>query len=498
DTTLLINDTDGSTFSYADADKIVQMVARRLAAMGVSRGDHVVSCSSQHVEALLTCWAALMLGAVFVPLDHNLQKTTFGEIVGETAPKLVLCDFASWEKFADREELVIFDDDLPLTGNLVRFSEWLEQDSANEPAPYVQEPDDPAVILYTSGTSGRPKGVLLSHAALYCSGALMANTYSWNTDDILFSLGDYHTMSGLRNPCIASLFGGCSVVVASPASRCNALVVADCVTRHQATLLGSVPATIRQFNKFADRVGKQLLASLRQVICTGSVLTTEVAKEFETAYGLVVYNYYGLTETAGLCIGCTPDTQFDNPATVGKPLNCLVRIEDSAGKQLGSKQIGELLIYPANRMDGYYLNPELTNQVFENGWYRTGDFAMLEADGAVVLYGRSSDIVKNSSGDLINPQVVETIMEGLQEVAEAGVCGNVDASGEEYLTVFVVPSCAVDDEEQWLYALKAEAYKELGFLKMPYWLKRISALPVNSNGKLLRGQLKLLLSEEDV
>ncbi len=493
DRPLLVSDEDGSTFRYRDAERAVDLTAARLVAAGVGHGDRVCTFASQNSEALFAFWASLRLGAVFVPFDFRLPSRSLKTLLDQVAPRIVFCDTAGYKKLRETAPgvpCIVFDDaeDLPLR-ETERFSDWLDASEGAAVPNREIGPEDPAVILFTSGTSGRQKGVELSHGSLYRSGTLMARTYGWQPGDVLLNLGDFHTMSGLRNPAVASLHAGCCIVLTPPAARANALVVADCFHRNGVTLLGTVPALLRQFCRFADRLEGSDLASLRQVVCTGSVLTPDVRNSFSSRFSVPVYDYYGLTETGGICAGMGPHTSVSNPASIGRPLESLFRVESRKGEALGPGQVGAVLIYTPNLMEGYYQDRELTRLMIQDGWYRTGDLAYRDLDGGLVLVGREGDAVKDVRGELIPPDEFEACLEQLPLIEEAGLCGYVDSDGGESLAAFVIPSCDVHDKDAFIRTLCSYVHQELGAHKVPSRIELVHDLPRGTNGKLLRRKL---------
>lgn len=490
---LIIAEEDGSLFTYGDAHEVVTMAALRLASADVRKGDRICLVAPQHPEAVLLFWAAAQLGAIVVPLDFRLPKPILQGILADILPRLIFCDYNGAKNILKffSGECILFDDndDLPLHG-LQRFSEWLEDIGNASPFETSIEPEDAAVILFTSGTTGRPKGVVLSHGALCRSGALLAGSYQWRSDDVFWGLGDYHTMSGLRNPSIAALYAGCSILTTPLESRSNALLVTDSVSRHRVTILGTVPAMLRQFNQFADRVEKANLSSLRQVICTGSTLSSEVSKQFQSFFRVPLFNYYGLTETCGFCAGKLPGDLATTNASIGYPVDSLMRIEGETGNPLPAGETGELLIYSENLMLGYYQALARTQQALLDGWYRTGDLARREADGSIVLVGRKDEAIKNVSGELVYPQEIEEVLEQSGQVAEAAVCGFAGNGGEEQLVAFILAGKPVANQDAFIYDLRRMLHEKLGAYKVPARFLFVPELPKGTNGKLLRQKLK--------
>lgn len=489
---LLRNEEDGGTCTYGEAGEIVAAMGRRLAASGIGRGDRIAIIAPVRAETILLCWAVMDQGAVVVPLDHRLPDPELLAVCAQAEPSLLFCgrDQAALKAMTGIPAILLEDggeDLLPGTS----LAEWLREASAdgcpgNPRPPAVPAPGDPAAILFTSGTSGRAKGVVLSHAALCLSGALMASTYAWRPEDVLFNLGELHTMSGLRNPCLAALHAGCSFVVAPAAVRASSLLVSACIERHRVSLLACVPAMVLQFTRFRQRIAPGSLATLRMALCTGSRLPPAWAQEFESAFAVPVMNYYGLTETAGLCAGRVPGGDGLIPASLGVPLGCRVAILDEQGVPVPAGGVGELLISSDQLMSSYWRAPELTHRVLRDGWFHTGDLVRQGADGSLILIDRRGEAFKDARGEFIHPEELEQALERHPRVAEAGVRGG---DGEASFTAFVVP---LDRSLPWPdmeAELRGFMSAQLGAHRTPARILRAEALPRGANGKLLRRKL---------
>lgn len=495
------DDSDGSCFTYEDADEVISAIMHRLQKENVKKGDSALIWGPVHSEAILFFWAAVRSGIVVVPLDPALPLDEANSIINRVSPKIIFADGGLCQKVDSATvKVVVFDGQEDAEGDNPALSEWLSGDDFDTDKASVIDnlSSEPAVILFTSGTTGRCKGVVHSHSSMAHSGRLMAVTYGWEATDVLLSPGDLHTMSGLRNPCISSVYAGCSVLVTSEDTRRNISALSECATRHGVTLMTTVPATLQQINIIGSRRDFNLPSKLRMIMVTGSRLSSKVKANFSGRYNVPLYNYYGLTETAGLCAGEIPgmDGGGGGEDNIGYPVDSLFRIVDDKGNDVKDGEKGELWIQSANLMKGYYNDKGATKKAIRGRWFRTGDLAVLNSDGTVSLVGRLKDIIKNSHGEIISFSEVEEAMLRLDGVSDAAVCSTTDDEGREQLSAFVVPVKAMSEpfiKDEWLAELRNNLNERLGVKKLPSAIRIVEHIPKSSNGKVLRGKLEKMV-----
>ena len=347
--------------------------------------------------------------------------------------------------------------------------------SRNLPARPI-EPDDPAVILFTSGSTGTPKGVVHSQRSLLQSGQLAATEFAWHDQDILLSLGDCHTMSGLRNPMVAALFAGASVYLADDNERQNVGKALQAVQRHGVTVLSTGPAWLSMLALLPAHLTLHP-ASLRQILSTGAPLQPALCASLAQRMQLDIVDYYGLTETGGLCMvfGHAPGASVAS----GKPVGAVIQICDSAGLPLGPGQPGELRVHSNQLMTAYWADPEQTATIARDGWLYTGDIASHDGLGHITLLGRHDDQLKNEYGDIVHPAPLECILCGHPQVREAAV-----TAGPQGLVGLLVVEDGFD-----LAAFAAFCRQQTHAYTLPRELRVRSALPYTAAGKLDRKAL---------
>ncbi len=456
---LLKMEGESSFLTFEEISNILPQICKTLMNHGLQKGDLVLMCSSLHAECFLIFWAAVSMGCVFVPIDPTGGTFFIQHAMTQVEPKIIFCDQKQASFFKNLTDIpqIVFDDE-----------DWLSEDKAGLSS-FEVFPEDPAVILYTSGTTGIPKGIVLSQGSLYRSGELFANSYGWDEKDTILSLGMLNTVSGLRNPAIATLHAGASFLVAVPDSLMTPLKIVENIHQYQVTIFSTVPMVLKNFLEYSNQIEKRKLSTLRSILSTGSSLSMDLVSEFQKTFPIPISDYYGLTETCGFCFG------FKNEiaSSIGLPVGCITRIEEN-----------ELEISSANLMSGYYKNPELTDQVIKNGWFRTGDLVKKNENEEYILIGRKQEMIKDSKGNLVLFSEIEAFLQGHPEIADSCICHQNDK-----IVAFIVPASQAFIEEDLTKSLKNKILKELGKSKVPSGFIYMKELPRGTNGKVLKARL---------
>jgi len=483
---VIVSASDGSRFGAAETQSVVGAIAAWLLRRGLRAGDRIAIVADNHPEYLLSVWAAWLAGAIVVPVDADAPPALVAAILDEVEPALVLCDEGHRAALGSRGNVVQFD---PLDG-AEPAAEALSAllDESAEPDLREAPEDAPAAILYTSGSTGRPKGVVLTQGALYRTADVLARAYEWRPGDVLFTPAGHHAMSGLRNPTVAALHAGATIVSAGGMWRTQPLGVAETCERYAVTLVTTVPAVLRRWLAERERLGRQAFASLRQVLVTGAGLDEATAEQFTRRWSVSVFNYYGLTETCGVCVLVPPPQGRLGEGVIGVPADALVQVVDEAGAALSPGQSGEIRIFSENLMRGYHRQPALTARVLREGWFYTCDLGQWRDDGMLVLLGRRDDRIKTKQGEVTYPLEVERVLRDHPAIVDTAVIPFVDARGDEQLACFVVVREAVrlDALDDWLEA-------RLGRSRLPARTRLLDEMPLGAGGKVDRNRLRELL-----
>jgi acyl-coenzyme A synthetase/AMP-(fatty) acid ligase len=484
---LLYDTLTKRSLSYAESLPSVQGISKKLASAGLTKASIIVSYAPLSLEAVLLCWASWYDGLVFVPVDHNWPPSLLKQILVETAPALIATDAARFRAVASLvppEKILLFDASDPAQTVFPRR----EPNAPEFQPPTGPGPDDPAVILYTSGSTGAPKGVVLSQYALCNSGKLVSEHFGWQSPDVFMNLGDLHSMSGLRNTCLAPLHSGSSMVIAQPQERGSVTGLFDLVSDLRIQHLGVAPTVIRQMNIVASAARKEKLAPLRSVLCTGAPLAKDQLELFYRNYGKPVFNYYGLTETAGFCAGHNAETFSPSDNSIGKPVGAEFTIVRDPSSD--PPDTGELVVKSDNLMAGYFKKEKETAEVLRNGRFYTGDRMRRRPDGCFEWLGRKNNAIKNIHSELIHLEEIDRALEACPLIEEACACAYARFEEDERIVAFIVPKEAPEKSEaDMVLEVKSHMDGEVGKNRAPWFYYVEKSLPRNSTGKVQRREL---------
>lgn len=481
---------DGLTFSYAQVDEISGRVASSLLRLGLRRGDKVAVQLPNVPQFLFSYFGILKAGLVLVPLNPLLRAGEIAYHLSDSDSRVLI----TFETFADEAVKGAAQVDgvstyvVNLPGSDQRpegtrsYDELYAADDTGEIEP--TNADDTAVLLYTSGTTGRPKGAELTHFQLYMNCTTGGELFGFEDDDIGVAVLPLFHVFGLSSVLnVAVRFGGTIVLI----PRFEADPVLDAIERHRCTIFSGVPTMYFALLK-ADLSGRDL-SSLRVGVSGGAAIPGEVVRAFEQKFpGVVILEGYGLSETAST-------TTFNISAerrkvlSIGKPIwGVQARVVDDQDKPLppGPEHVGEIVVRGHNVMKGYYKNPEATEEAFRGGWFHTGDLAYADDDGYLFIVDRKKDLIIRG-GFNVYPREVEEVLYAHPAVAEAAVVGRPDEKlGEEVVAVVSVEPGAETTAEQ----LIAHCRERLAAYKYPREVRILAELPKGPTGKLLKRELK--------
>jgi long-chain acyl-CoA synthetase len=479
------------SFSYAQVDEISGRVASGLLAQGLRPGRTVAVQLPNLPQFLFAYFGILKAGLVMLPLNPLLKAPEIAYHLGDAdAATLITVDVVVEEALkgvAGVGEQPIFvvptrDGDLPSGTRL--FDELYRAPDTGEIAP--TNADDTAVLLYTSGTTGRPKGAELTHFQMFMACTVGGDTFGFEPDDVSLVVLPLFHVFGLSSTLNAAVrFGATTVLI----PRFEPGAVFDAIERHRGTVLCGVPTMYVALTQ-AD-VGDRDVSSLRVGISGGASIPGEVIRAFEEKFpGVVVLEGYGLSETVALAT-FNPSAAERKVLSIGKPMwGVDLRIADEADQPLppGPQHVGEIVMRGHNVMKGYYKNREATAAAMRNGWFHTGDLAYADEDGFIFIVDRKKDLVIRG-GFNVYPREIEEVLYQHEAVAEAAVIGRPDRRlGEEVVAyVSLTPGAGVTPQE-----LVAFARERVAAYKYPRHVHILDELPKGPTGKILKSELRAM------
>jgi malonyl-CoA/methylmalonyl-CoA synthetase len=452
---------DGHGWVRADElEARTRRAAGRLAAAGAVPGDRLLLSAATSLELVVVHVAALRLGLVVLPANTAYLERELAHLVLDGGPRIAVVDDparARWIGDADPSVVVA--------------TPMLELPDGPTPALDLAGPDDPALLAYTSGTTGSPKGALLSHGNLLASAEALRLAWRWTPDDrLVLPLPLFH-LHGLGVGLHGTLLAGASVVLHDGFDPTRVL---DDLARHRASLFFGVP-TLWSRLATSGRVGE--LRSLRLGVSGSAPLDAELHRAIAEASGQHLIERYGMTET--VMNVSNPHDGEHRPGTVGLPLPH-VELALAPGTD-------EIVLRGPNVFAGYWRRPEATAESFVDGWFATGDVGALDDDGYLRIVGRRKDLII-TGGYNVYPREVEDVLRSHPAVHDVAVVGQPDPDWGERVVAVVEGGRPADDE-----ALLALAADQLAAYKRPKRIVHVDLLPRNALGKVVKADVRELL-----
>ena len=421
--------------------------------------------------------ASWMLGRAIVPLNYLLKADDLQYV----------CDHADIDTLITVQPMLDFVGGCPARQRVIRMDDLDFKRLPEWRWPRWSQPDDLALILYTSGTSGRPKGVMLTHGNL---SANIRQCIGWadvdQRDVILGILPQFHVF-GLTVLTLMPMWVGARAVFAS---RFVPRKVIDLLRAHRPTVMVGIPSMYNALMTVKDARDDDF-ASLRYVISGGEPLPDDVARRFRERFGRTLDEGYGMTETSAVTHWCRPEEHRAH--SVGKALDGVrVRIVHESGRDLGPNEEGEIRVAGPNIMRGYYKQPDETARTFDSqGYLRTGDMGRVDEDGFLFITGRIKEMLI-IGGENVFPREIEEVLNRHPAVKDSGVVGIPDPMRGEAPVAFVEMAEGAEFNERELIAWCRQS---LPGYKAPAEIRRIDALPRNPTGKVMRRELKAMLGD---
>ena len=478
---------EGEILSYAGFSARIEQTACALKAeFGVSRGDRVAILSLNRPDYLVLLYACARLGAMLVPLNWRLAMAEQLFILSDAGVKVLVLERAFAEILPALETglpgaSVVGLDFIPPKGS--GFDLLLAQARGNSRNPHT-DLSCPLLIVYTSGTTGRPKGAVLRQEALLWNGVMSQHMHGLNSDDHVLTVLPFFHVGGLNIQTTPALHHGATVTIL-PRFTPDAALTA--IERDRPTLTVLVPATIQALTDHSAWFSTDL--SSLKAISTGSTVVPPHLIECFVARGVPVLQVYGSTETCPVAIYTRLGGDLSRVGSTGLPgLCCEAAVIDDAGVELPPDTPGEITVRGPNVFSEYWGNEEATREALHDGWYRTGDIGRRDADGYFWVHDRKKNLII-SGGENIYPAEVERVLLEHPYVVECGVIGRSDPKWDEVPVAYVIrrAGCSVEVED-----LKAHVLKQLARFKVPRDIVFVDDLPRTALGKVQHFMLRQL------
>jgi acetyl-CoA synthetase len=496
-TALVFEDENGTItrLSYAELDRAAVELASGLAELGVGPGDRVALHLGQRIEAAIGHLAIYKLGAIVVTVSQLYGADTVRHILSDSGATVLLTETRIWQplrhlrpELASLRHVVVVG--VPKTGELP-FAE-VQATGRSGFVPVTTRAEDPALLIYSSGSTGLPKGVLHAHRVLWAYNISTSLFYNLEMDEpglVFWTPADWAWVGGLNDTVFPAWFHGHAMVASQ--HRFEAEWAYAFMARHGVTHSFMTPTALKRLAQVAQPRARWPDLKLRTVWTGGEPLPGETLRWLTEELGIACNEGYGLTEVNHM-IGNCARLKPAKPGSMGFELpGHWAYLVDEHGKEVAHGEPGEIVTREqcATLFLGYWSRPDLTADMRLGSWVRTRDLAVRDADGYYFYRGRTDDLIK-SAGFRIGPAEIEDCLASHPAVADSGVIGVPDAERGQVVKAFVLLKAGQTPSDALQAALQAHLRRRLGGYKVPRVIEFVADLPVTTSGKVSRKELR--------
>lgn len=490
--------------TYAELDAAVTKFASGLEKLGVEKGDHIALLLGNSPHFVISLYGALRLGATVIPINPIYTADEIGYILHNGDVKVVVgldmmlplaekmhLNLPKVEHFviAETGQSQMTEEEksqLSIGPKMKSFTQIVASGDLGFSGSTLDD-DDVAIILYTSGTTGKPKGAMLTHKNLYSNAKDVSDYLKMNEEDrVITALPMFHVFC-LTVALNAPLMNGATLLIVPKFSPAEVFRIAR---EYDASVFAGVPTMYNFLFQYPEG-NPDDLKSLRLCISGGASLPVALLQNFERKFNVRISEGYGLSEASPV----TCFNPLDRPRKPGSIGTSIMNVENKVVNEMGEEvapgEVGELIVRGPNVMAGYYKMPEETAATIKDGWLYTGDLARMDEDGYFYIVDRKKDLIL-VGGYNVYPREVEEVLYNHPDVVEVAVLGVPDANFGEAVMCYVVSKNPDLTEEQ----LMEYSRKHLAKYKVPNAIEFLEELPKNTTGKILRRALKKQVLQE--
>jgi len=476
---LLLDATGQMLATYGELEQRSAQFANALTHLGLKPGDRVAVQTAKSIEALYLYCGCLRAGLIYLPLNTAYGAQELSHFLKDATPSLLVVDPACADDHASQPILVLTMDRFG-AGGLTDLAQDCPSSHSVEP----RAPDDIAVIVYTSGTTGLPKGAMISHRNLISNAQTLTSAWGWTQADVMLHTLPIFHVHGLFVGLHLPLLSGCAIIF-QPAFDAAAARKAI----PYATVFMGVPTYYTRL--LSQGIDRNDCEGMRLFISGSAPLLAQTFKDWHASTGTVILERYGMSETG--MNTANPLTGARKPGTVGPPLpgvECLVVNE--ADEVLPVGETGNLWVRGPNVFQGYWQNAEKTAESFSpDGYFKTGDLAVIDEDGYISIVGRSKDLII-TGGLNVYPKEIELVLDAIDGVLESAVIGLPHPDFGESVCAVIVPLPEVDLATEFIFD---QIKTRLANFKTPKKIFFLQSLPRNTMGKVQKNQLRAQFSD---